>query len=132
MLRVLVIFLVGCGGAAMQTVRLVNRTDRTIEAVYIYPTAAADHGASRAKLAPNAETKVPVPAGNVDVLGVMEKVRVDATQSETRRATETIELRGPAVVVFHEADAHPAELNLPGAFGVTFRQTPAPPAPEAP
>lgn len=125
MLRLLLVLLVGCG-PAMQTVRLVNRTDRTIETVYIYPTGAADHGASRAKLAPNAETQLQVAAGNVDVYAVMERVKVDATQHETRTATQTLELKAPALVIFHEADAHPSELNQPGAVGVAFRKTPEP------
>ena len=68
MLRFLLVLLVGCGGGAMYDVRLINRTDHTLEAVYVYPTAAPDRGASRATLAPNAEAVLKIAAGSVDVV----------------------------------------------------------------
>jgi hypothetical protein len=115
------------------TIKLVNRTDRPIEKIYIFPTGATDHGASRASLAPDASTEVKVPSGNVDVLAVSAKVRVNATESETRTASQTVELKGPRELVFHDSNKPPPGLDRPGTLGVTFRVNPEPPAePEEP
>ena len=127
MLRLLLVLLVGCGGGATYQVKLVNRTDHALEAVYIYPTGTTARGASRAKLAPNAETVLAIAAGHLDVFAVMEKIKVDQFRSDTRTASGTIELRGPAVVIFHEDAARPAELSQPGTFGVPFHKAPPPP-----
>jgi len=144
MLRLLLlVVLVGCGGGAMYDVRLINRTDHTLEAVYVYPTAAHDRGASRAKLAPNAEAVLKIAAGNVDVFAVMEKIKVDQFRSDTITATGTLELRAPSLVIFHDSTARPAELSQPNTFGIAFRKAPPPagqpdqaqpepPQPEAP
>ncbi|MBA3538335.1 MAG: hypothetical protein H0T79_01790 [Deltaproteobacteria bacterium] len=131
MIRVLLIGpAVAACSPTYQTVRLVNRTDRAIEQIYIYPTGSANHGASRGSLAPNASTAVNVQPGNVDVLAVSAKVRVDETSSETRTATQTIELKGPLELVFHDSNQPPpAGLARPGTVGVTFRISAPSPAP---
>jgi hypothetical protein len=112
--------------ASYQTIKLVNRSPRPIEEIYIFPTGAANHGASRGKLAPNAATEVQVKTGNVDVLAIAAKERVDDKQSETKTATQTIELRGPLELVFHDSDQRPPELARKGTLGVTFRVIPPP------
>ena len=66
MLRVLVLLLVGCS-PTLHTIKLVNKTDRAIESIYIYPTGSANQGSSRGTLAPNATTEVKQAAGNVDI-----------------------------------------------------------------
>jgi hypothetical protein len=110
----------------MHSVQLVNKTPRTIAQIFIFPTGSTNHGASRATLAPNGSTTVKVKAGNVDVLAVSEKIRVDETQTETRTATQTLELKGPLELVFHDSDQTPSGLDRPGTLGLTFR-TPEPP-----
>jgi len=112
-----------CGSASYHTVTLVNLSPRAIEEVYIFPTGGADHGASRATLAPNATAAVQVKAGNVDVLAVSAKERVDDTQTETKTATQTLELRGPLELVFHDSNQHPPELARKGTVGIAFRAT---------
>lgn len=113
---------VGCGGGARAyTVTLVNRSPRAIAEVFVYPMGAADHGSSRARLAPNASAAISVKGGNVDVLAVGAKERIDATQTETKTATQTLELRGPRTLVFHDSNQQPAELRRPETIGVTFR-----------
>lgn len=127
-IAVMTLALAACG-PSLQTVKLVNRTDRAIESIFIYPMGSANHGTSRASLAPNATTDVKIKPGNVDVLAVSAKIRIDATSSETRTATQTIELKGPLELVFHDSDKKPAGLERPGTLGVTFQITPPPPAP---
>jgi hypothetical protein len=112
------------------TIKLVNRTDRPIEEIYIYPTGATNHGKSRASLAPDTSTEVKVPSGNVDVLAVSAKVRVNDTESETRTASQTVELKGPRELVFHDSNKPPPGLDRPGTLGVMFRVDPEPPQPE--
>src|SRR5689334_11556040 len=126
MLRLLAIActLAACGSTAHHTLTLVNRTERAIEQVYIFPTGSADHGASRATLAPNATAKVDVSAGNVDVLAVSAKVQVDEHTRERRTATQTLEVRGPLEVVFHDSNQTPPGLGRAGTIGVVFRVEP--------
>lgn len=119
-----------CGAPALHQVQLVNKTPRTIAEIYIFPTGAANHGASRGSLAPNASSTVKIRAGNVDVLAVSEKIRIDDAQTETRTATQTLELKGPLELVFHDSDQTPAGVQRAGTIGVVFR-TPDPPT-EAP
>ena len=110
-----------CGGPALHQVQLVNKTPRTIAEIYVFPTGAANHGASRGSLAPNASSTVKIRAGNVDVLAISEKVRVDDTQTETRTATQTLELTGPLELVFHDSDQAPPGVERAGTIGVVFR-----------
>ena len=119
-----------CGGPALHQVQLVNKTPRTIAEIYIFPTGATDHGASRGSLAPNASSTVKVRAGNVDVLGVSEKIRVGDTHNETRTATQTLELKGPLELVFHDSDQTPPDVQREKTIGVVFRTPPAPQEPE--
>ncbi len=126
----LAVTVAACGGAPLHRVQLVNKSPRTIAEIYIFPTGAANHGASRGSLAPNASTSVQIKAGNVDVLAVSEKIRVDDTQTETRTATQTLELKGPLELVFHDSDAPPPGLDRPGTLGLTFRTPPPPVDPE--
>ena len=93
--------LVGCS-ASYQTITLRNRSPRAIEALYVYPVGAADHGASRGALARDATLALKVKTGNVEVLAVGAKERVDDGQSETKTASQVVELRGPVELVFHD------------------------------
>lgn len=122
--------LCACGGPALHQIQLVNKTPRTIAEIYIFPTGAANHGASRGSLAPNAASTVKVRAGNVDVLAVSEKIRVDDMHTETRNATQTLELKGPLELVFHDSDQTPAGVQRAGTIGVVFRTRDAPKEPE--
>ena len=119
-----------CGAPALHQVQLVNKTPRTIAEIYIFPTGAANHGASRGSLAPNASSTVKVRAGNVDVLAVSEKIRVNDTQTETRNATQTLELKGPLELVFYDSDQTPPGVQNAGTIGVVFRTPAAPKEPE--
>jgi hypothetical protein len=114
----------------MQTLQLVNKTSRPIDAVYLYPPGAADHGAPRAKLAPNATAQVQVKAGRVEVLAVSAKVELDEHTRDVPSASQDLEVTGPAEVVFYDNEAAPPGLDRPGVFGVAFtqlgRRNPAP------
>jgi len=139
MLRLLVIVfaLVGCGGAATHQVTLVNRTPRTIAEVYLFPAGAANHGASRGSLAPNASMTVKVKGGNVEVLAISEKVRVNQTESETKQAGSTIQLVRPVSLIFHDSDQAAPPFENKDQIGVAFRISKEPeaapePPPEAP
>ena len=90
-----------CGGGHLQTIRIVNRTDRPIEELYVYPMN-ADHGASRGSLAPNASKQVEMPEGGVSVTGVSAHLQVDDLTRDRPSASVTIELRSPTEVVFHD------------------------------
>jgi hypothetical protein len=107
--------LIACS-PTLHEVRLVNNTPRT-------------------RLAPNASASVKVPAGNVEVLAVSEKIQVDATTRETLSASYVVELKGPVELVFNDS-TQPAPKDRPGLHVITFRvPTPPPssePAPEAP
>jgi len=124
------LLLVGCS-STYHTIRLVNRSDRAIEQVFIYPTGSKDHGASRATLAPNASADVKMKAGNVDVEAVSAKVRIDEKTKERRTASGTIELKGPAEVIFHDSNQPPPpEVRKPNAHAITFRVDDPPPEPD--
>ncbi len=117
---------VGCGGASYQQVQLVNKTPRPITDVYIFPTGSANHGTSRGSLAPDATLAVKVKSGNVDVLAVSAKVRVNDTQTETRTASQTLELKQPVSLVFHDSTQTVPGLDQPRTIGVVFQVTPEP------
>jgi len=133
-LAVLVLTVTACGGAAMQTVQLVNRTPRTIAEVYLFPAGSANHGASRGSLAPGATLAVAVKGGNVEILAVSEKVQIDDHTRETKQASSTIQLTRPLSLVFHDSDQPPPDLRNKDAIGVAFQNdpAPAPPAPQDP
>lgn len=116
----------------LATLSLVNRTPRTITELYVFPAGAADHGASRGALAPNASKDLRIARGNVEVLAISERIRVDATSTETRSASQTVELRGPIQLVFHDSTEPPPGLDRPGTIGVAFRAPPPPPTPPTP
>ncbi|MGE0404309.1 MAG: hypothetical protein AB7T06_46800 [Kofleriaceae bacterium] len=119
------LFLIGlvvfaaCGGAAMQTVQLVNKTPRTIEQVFIFPPG-KDHGASKAKLAPNASTTLQLPAGNHEIYAISEKIIHDDNTRETPEASLTIELRSALELVFYDSNAVPPGIDKPNTRGITF------------
>jgi hypothetical protein len=120
--------LAGACGPTMQTVHIVNGTDRTITEFYVYPAGAAERGASKGKLAPGARTSLKVAEGNVDVLAVSERVQLDETSTEMRTASQTIELTGPLELVFHDSNKRPPGLGAPNTRGIAFRvDTPVPP-----
>jgi hypothetical protein len=96
MADLMIAFALAACSPTYHTIKLVNRTDRPIEKIYIFPTGATDHGTSRGSLAPDASVEVKVAAGNVDVLAVSAKVRVNTKESETRTASQTVELEGRA------------------------------------
>lgn len=124
--------LAGCG-ATYQEVQITNKTPRAIEELYIFPTGAANHGASRGAVAPEQTIKVKVKQGNVDVLAVSAKIKVDAHQSETRTASQTLELEHPVSLVFHDSTQSVPGLDRPDTIGVVFQVTPEPaPAPTEP
>ncbi len=128
-----ILFAVACGGPALHNVQLVNQTPRTITEVYLYPAGSANHGASRGSLAPNATLAVKVRAGNLGVLAISEKVRVNETESETKQASSTIQLVRPVQLIFHDSDQPAPPFENKGAIGVTFRNSKPPePAPEPP
>lgn len=129
---VLVVFALAACGGSYQQVQLVNKTSRPIAEVFIFPTGSANHGASRGMLAPDATLSVKVKSGNVDVLAVSAKVRVNAQQSETRTATQTLELKKPVSLVFHDSDQTPSGLDQPGTIGVVFQVLPDPESPAPP
>ena len=131
MLRILIaVALVSGCSPALHSIKLVNRTDRAIESIHVYPTGSATHGSSRGTLAPNASTEIRQAAGNVDITAVSAKVKIDDTTNERRTATGTVELKGPVEVILYDSNKPaPPELRRPGTFGVTFRvDEPAPDA----
>jgi hypothetical protein len=115
--------------AKLQTVSLVNKTDRAIEAIYIYPLGAADHGASHGGLAPNASTQVAVKPGHVEVMAVSAKVKIDEHTRDQPTASQGLELAGPTQVIFYDAAAPPAGIDRPGVVGISFILPVAKPAP---
>jgi hypothetical protein len=138
---VLVLGLVACGGANLQTIQIVNRSPRPIEELYVYPTGAA-RGASRGVLAPNASTAVKIKAGHVSVTAISSKLQVDEHTRDQPSATQELELDGPTEVVFHDEGQEPPGLNKQGTIGVVFliphskaprsEEPQAAPAPDAP
>ena len=125
------VVLAGCGGAAMQTLSIVNKTDRPIEAFYIYPTGAANHGASRGTLAPGASTKVELKSGGVEVMAVSAKLKFDEHHRDQPTASQGIELTHPVEVIFYDSDQQVPGLDRPNVIGVSFViNKPAPPPSE--
>ncbi len=112
--------------------QLVNRTDRQIEAVYVYPTGAADHGASRGALAPAGSAQVKVKAGRTSVLALSAKLKLDEHTRDQPSASQDLELTGPVEVIFYDAGDKPPGLERPGVFGVAFQIPHAPPPPPDP
>ena len=115
----------------MHEVQLVNKSPRPITEVYVYPMGASDRGASKGTIAPEAKLVVKVKAGNVDFLAVSQRVKVDDKQSEVRTASQTLELKSPTVLVFHDSTQTVPGLDKPGTIGVQF-QVPPEAATEAP
>ncbi|MCX5748197.1 MAG: hypothetical protein NT062_37540 [Proteobacteria bacterium] len=130
-IAVAVALLAGCG-PQLQSIRLVNRTDRAIEELYIYPTGAANHGASRGTIAPNATTQLSIPRGRIEVLAVSAKVAIDPHVTERRTASSAIELGRPIEVVFYDEANRPAGLERADVIGVSFVPDKTAPAPADP
>jgi hypothetical protein len=129
---------VACG-PQMQTVSLVNHTNRKIVELYIYPNGSTEHGASRGTLAPNASMKLTVKAGKIEVLAVSEMIKHDDNTRETPTVSHGLELTQPLEVVFYDMGEKPAGLDRPGVIGAAFRRDktestpePAPESPEPP
>jgi hypothetical protein len=116
--RFLLILLAACA-PQLQTLELINRTPRAIEAVYIHAPG-ADRGASRAQLAPNAHASIQVPTGHVEVEAVSAKYQLDEHTRDRPTASEQLEVRGPSQVIFFDRDDRPADADRPDAFGVEF------------
>lgn len=124
MLRLLALsVLVACSSAAYQPVKLVNRTPRAIESIYVYPVGSANQGASRGALAPGASLDVKVKEGNVEVRAVAAEEQLDGGVRERKEATQVLELKAPTELVFH--DSTQAIAERPGTIGVVFRVMPA-------
>jgi hypothetical protein len=124
--------LAGCGGAAMHDVSLINKSPRPITEIYVYPTGSSAHGASRGTLAPEASMTLKIKQGNVDVMVVSQRVKIDDRQSEVRTASQTLELKSPVSLVFHDSNQSVPGLDRPGTISVEFQVTPEPEAPAAP
>ena len=114
--------LVACGSPAYQTLKLTNRTPRGIEAVYVYPAGATSQGSSRGRLAPGATLDLKVREGNVEVRAVAAMEKIDSGMRERKEASQTVELRGPTELIFH--DSTQTILDRPGTIGVAFRVVP--------
>ena len=117
------LFLVACYPPKFQTITMVNRTPRVIESVYVYPVGAQSQGASRGRIAPNGSLEVKTKEGNVEVRAVAAEERV-GNQRERKEATQILELKQHADIVFHDSTQTVAEK--PGTIGVVFRILPAP------
>ena len=115
--------LVACYPPKFQTITMMNRTPRAIEAVYVYPVGAQSQGASRGRIAPNGTLEVKTKQGNVEVRAVSAEEKV-GNQRERKEATQVLELQTHADIVFHDSTQNVAEK--PGAIGVVFRILPAP------
>lgn len=122
--------LAACGGGATHQVTLVNQTPRTIAEVYLFPAGAANHGASRGSLAPNATLVLKIKGGNIEILAVAEKEKVNQTESETKQASSTIQLVKPVQLIFHDSDQPAPAFANKDQIGVTFRVSKPAPAPE--
>lgn len=126
-LAALLLLVVGCAGRApLQSIKITNRTERAVEAIYVYPLGSADRGASRGALAPSASTTVQVPAGHLEITAVSAQVQIDEHTRERRTGSSALEItpkRAPDVVVY-DAAQQPAELARPGVVGVELRPGP--------
>ena len=116
----LLALVVACGGAPMTSVKLVNMTSRQINELYVFPAGSANHGASRGQLAPNGATEVSVKQGNIEVLAVSAKLQVDEHTRDQPTASGSLELKGPAQVIFYDSESKPPGLERPGVFGIAF------------
>ena len=56
--------------------------------------------------------------------------RLFCKRVETRNATQTLELKGPLELVFHDSDQTPPGVQNAGTIGVVFRTPAAPKEPE--
>ena len=121
-MRLLLAIIVAVAGCAAQQhpIQLVNRTERTIDEVYVYRSGSPDHGKSRASLAPNASAVVNFEQGNVDVYAVSAKVQLDEHTRDRPSASSSVELKGPVQVIFYDLGHKPAEVDRPGVIGVAF------------
>jgi len=124
------VVLAACGGAQLQTLQIVNKSARPIQELYVYPVGSTNHGTSRGSVAPNSQTEVKVPAGNVEVLAVSSKLQVDEHTRDQPSASGDLELHGPAQVIFFDEGNKPAGIDRPGVFGFEFviPKSKAPPA----
>jgi hypothetical protein len=116
------LFLVACGGASYQTIKMTNRSPHAIASIYIYPAGSQNHGSSRGALAPNASIEVKVKSGNVDVLAVTVKEEIADGKRESKEAQQTLELREPIELIFH--DSTQAITTTANTIGVMFRVIP--------
>jgi hypothetical protein len=125
--------LAACAGPSYQ-MQLVNRTDRAIESIYVYPTGAADRGASRGSLAPSATTQLKVKHGRTSVLALSAKLKLDDHTRDQPSASQDLEVTGPTEIVFYDSGGDkPPGLERPGVFGIAFQlPKPAPPPPPDP
>lgn len=128
----LVLGCVACGSTPKHTVTLVNKSPRPIAELYVYPPGAANPGASRGRLEPNARTAVNVGEGAIEVRAVTVKERLDDVTSESKEASQVLQVKGPLEVIFHDSTQNPAELARQNTVGVTFRVLPKPAAAEEP
>jgi len=116
----LILVLAACGGAPMQTVQIKNASPRPITELYVYPAGSTNHGTSRGTVAPNGSTEIKVKQGNIEVLAVSSKLQVDEHTRDQPSASGTLELKGPAQVIFYDEGATPPGLTNPGVFGFEF------------
>ena len=121
-MRCLVLLLLVACSSATHAVRIVNVTPRAIAAVYVYPVGAKDPGASKGSLAPNATLDVRVKEGNVEVRAVAVEETLENGQRENKEATQVLELKAPAEVVFH--DSTQKVVEQPGKVYAAFRVLP--------
>lgn len=110
----------GACAPQLQTVELVNDTPRVIDAFYVYPSGAGNHGPSRGSLAPNASTTLHVKPGHVAVLAESAMVKLDETTRDKPTASSELELTRPLRVVFYDRGHAPAELSRQDVIGVEF------------
>lgn len=119
----------GCGGGARRhTLELVNRTPRTITELYIYPMGSTDRGVSRGSLAPGGSLAIAVTEGAIEVLAISELIKIDDHHRDKPSASQVVDVRRPASVVFFDVGAPPREVSRPDTFGVAFTP-PKPPPP---
>jgi hypothetical protein len=117
----IVLLVVGCSAKA-HPIRIVNVTPRAIAAVYVYPLGAKEPGKSRGALAPNATLDVRMTEGNVEVRAVAVEETLENGQREHKEATQVLELKAAAEVVFHDSTQQVVEQ--PGKVYAAFRVLP--------
>jgi hypothetical protein len=119
-----------CGGPAMHNVQLVNKSPHKVAEIYVYAPGAANHGASRGTLAPGASTNVKLKAGNHEILVVSEKIYLNDKVRDVYQASSTIQLVRPLLMIIHDADKTPPDLQNKDAIGITFQPRAMPKEPE--